>query len=91
MSEGSEKLGKRQGEVLAAAVRLFVATGVPAGSKAVAEKLQEPWSSATIRSVMAELEQAGFLHQPHVSAGRIPTDKAYRYYCLLYTSPSPRD
>jgi len=71
---------KRQGEILAAVVRLFVSTGVPVGSKAVAEHLSEPLSSATIRNVMAELEEAGFLMQPHISAGRVPTDKAYRFY-----------
>jgi heat-inducible transcriptional repressor len=80
MAADVQKLDRRQGEVLAAAVRLFVASGVPTGSKAVTEKLEEPWSSATIRSVMAELEGLGFLSQPHISAGRVPTDKAYRYY-----------
>ncbi len=74
------RLERRQSEILAGIVRLFVSTGLPIGSKAVAEKLQEPWSSATIRNVMAELEGLGFLSQPHVSAGRVPTDKAYRYY-----------
>jgi heat-inducible transcriptional repressor len=71
---------KRQGEILATVVRLFVSTGVPVGSKAVAEHLSEPLSSATIRNVMAELEEAGYLLQPHISAGRVPTDKAYRFY-----------
>jgi len=76
----SEKLSARQAAVLAAVVRLFVSTGIPAGSKAVAEHLDESWSSATIRHAMAELEELGYLSQPHTSAGRMPTDKAYRYY-----------
>lgn len=80
MMPGSDKLNQRQGEVLAAVVRLFVATGTPAGSKSVAGLLEEMWSSATIRGIMAELEDLGFLAQPHISAGRIPTDRAYRYY-----------
>jgi len=74
------KLQERQGEILAAIVRLFVSSGIPVGSKAIAEYLSESLSSATIRNVMVELEAASFLSQPHVSAGRIPTDKAYRYY-----------
>jgi heat-inducible transcriptional repressor len=80
MAAGSEKLDKRQAEVLTAVVRLFVETGEPAGSRSVAGRLEAMWSSATIRSVMAELEELGLLAQPHVSAGRIPTDGAYRYY-----------
>jgi heat-inducible transcriptional repressor len=77
---GDIQLDMRKCGILAAVVRLFVATGVPVGSKAVAEHLSEPLSSATIRNVMAELEQEGYLLQPHISAGRIPTDKAYRFY-----------
>ncbi len=84
MAQSARNLDKRQSEVLAAVVRQFVATGTPAGSKSVAERLDEMWSSATIRGVMAELEELGYLAQPHVSAGRVPTDRAYRYYvdCL---------
>jgi len=75
-----KRLDRRQGQILAEVIRQFVASGSPAGSKAVAEKLQQSWSSATIRHVMCELEGLGFLTQPHTSAGRMPTDKAYRYY-----------
>jgi heat-inducible transcriptional repressor len=74
------ELERRQCEVLVSVIRQYVATGVPVGSKAVAEDLNEPLSSATVRNTMAELESAGYLEQPHVSAGRIPTEKAYRYY-----------
>lgn len=77
---GADKLEKREGQILAAVVRLFVSGGLPVGSKAVSEHLREPLSSATIRNVMAGLEDSGFLHQPHISAGRVPTDRAYRYY-----------
>jgi heat-inducible transcriptional repressor len=73
-------LERRQFAVLASIVRRYVSTGAPVGSKAVAEDFAEPVSSATIRNIMVELEDAGYLQQPHVSAGRIPTDKAYRVY-----------
>jgi heat-inducible transcriptional repressor len=75
-----EELSQRQQEILATVVRLYVSTGVPVGSKAAAARSSEPLSSATIRNVMAELEAHGFLLQRHASAGRIPSDKAYRFY-----------
>jgi len=75
-----QELEKRQVEVLASVVRRYVSTGAPVGSKAVAEDSNEALSSATIRSIMADLEAAGYLDQPHTSAGRRPTDKAYRFY-----------
>ena len=73
-------LEKRRREVLTAIVRHYVANGLPVGSKTVAIETQESLSPATVRSVMAQLESEGFLEQPHTSAGRVPTDKAYRYY-----------
>jgi heat-inducible transcriptional repressor len=79
MKDGRE-LGRRQCEVLATLVRQYISTGLPVGSKAVADRLSEHLSSATIRNLMVELEAGGLLHQPHVSAGRVPTDKAYRFY-----------
>ncbi len=77
---GESDLDKRRREVLAAIVRQFISSGVPVGSKVVAERLASSLSSATVRNVMADLEAEGFLAQPHVSAGRVPTDKAYRFY-----------
>ncbi len=71
---------KRRGDILATIIRRYISSGVPIGSKAVAEELSETLSSATVRNVMAELETEGYLGQPHVSAGRVPTDKAYRFY-----------
>jgi heat-inducible transcriptional repressor len=73
-------LENRRREVLSAIVRHYIAKGLPVGSKTVAGETGESLSPATIRSVMAQLESDGFLEQPHTSAGRIPTDKAYRYY-----------
>lgn len=80
MRDRQERLERRQLEVLAAVVRRYVATGTPVGSKSIAEDLHDSVSSATIRSIMAELEAAGYLQQPHTSAGRTPTEKAYRLY-----------
>ena len=77
LDDNSER--RRRG-VLRAIIRQYVSRGTPVGSKAVAGKLEESLSSATIRNVMAELEGEGFLEQPHTSAGRVPTDKAYRFY-----------
>jgi heat-inducible transcriptional repressor len=88
-----KELDKRQREILATIVRQFISTGIPVGSKIIAEHSSHPVSSATIRHCMAELETAGFLKQPHVSAGRVPTDKAYRFYVdrmLGYPRLSPQ-
>jgi heat-inducible transcriptional repressor len=69
---------KRQGDVLTAIVESYVETAEPVGSRCVARRLG--LSSATIRNVMADLEDMGLITHPHTSAGRIPTDKGYRYY-----------
>lgn len=75
-----QEVERRQREILATLVREYISSGLPVGSKLVTERLSEPLSSATIRNLMAELEAQGFLAQPHVSSGRIPTDKGYRFY-----------
>jgi heat-inducible transcriptional repressor len=77
---GEKNLPSREMAVLLALIRQFITEGVPVGSKSLVEQLAEPLSSATIRNVMANLEAEGYLAQPHVSAGRIPTEKAYRHY-----------
>jgi heat-inducible transcriptional repressor len=74
------ELPRRERDILVALVRQFIETGAAVGSKTLAEKLPQAPSSATIRNVMANLESLGYLSQPHISAGRVPTDKAYRYY-----------
>jgi heat-inducible transcriptional repressor len=73
-------LSNRGREILVALIRQFIAHGSPVGSRALAEQMAEPVSSATIRSILVMLEEGGFLMQPHISAGRVPTEKAYRYY-----------
>src|SRR5690348_16480882 len=70
----------RSRELLTAAIKLYVATGEPVGSRTLSRHSREQLSAATIRNIMADLEEAGYLYQPHTSAGRIPTDKGYRFY-----------
>jgi heat-inducible transcriptional repressor len=73
-------IGEREREILTAIVETFIASGEPVGSRTLARANREGLSPATIRNVMADLADAGFLEQPHTSAGRIPTSEAYRYY-----------
>lgn len=70
----------REREILTAIVETFIATGEPVGSRTLARGSREGLSAATIRNVMADLVDAGYLEQPHTSAGRVPTAEAYRYY-----------
>jgi heat-inducible transcriptional repressor len=72
--------GGREREILTAIVETFIATGEPVGSRTLARSSREGLSAATIRNVMADLADAGFLEQPHTSAGRVPSAEAYRYY-----------
>ena len=73
-------IGKREREVLTAIVETFISTGEPVGSRTLSRSSREGLSPATIRNVMADLTEAGFLEQTHSSSGRIPTTDAYRYY-----------
>lgn len=75
-----DPIGNREREILTAIVETFIATGEPVGSRTLARLNPEGLSPATIRNVMADLVDAGFLEQPHTSAGRIPSSDAYRYY-----------
>src|ERR1700753_1083521 len=75
-------LDARGQTVLAAIIKEHLRTGEPVGSRTLSERFASGvgWSSATIRNVMAELEELGLVEQPHTSAGRVPTDKGYRFY-----------
>lgn len=73
-------IGQREREILTAIVETYISTGEPVGSRTVARSTRENLSAATIRNVMADLADAGFLEQPHTSAGRVPTPEAYRFY-----------
>ena len=72
---------QRMVEILKAIVDEFVSTAEPVGSKTLVDKYGLPYSSATIRNDMAQLELLGFLEKPHTSAGRIPSNKGYQFYC----------
>src|ERR1700716_2687522 len=76
----SGPVGGREREILTAIVETFIASGEPVGSRTLARASREGLSPATIRNVMADLSEAGFLEQTHSSSGRIPTTDAYRYY-----------
>lgn len=71
---------KRKQQVLEIIIKEHIKTGAPVGSGVLVEKYKLGVSSATIRNEMAALEQAGYIAQPHTSAGRIPTEKAYKLY-----------
>ena len=73
-------MNTRQRQILSAVVELYTKTALPVGSQVLLERFQFPVSSATLRNDMVALEEAGYLYQPHVSAGRIPTDAGYRFY-----------
>jgi len=74
------ELSARSRQILEAIVEDYIATAEPVGSSAVARRHALTLSSATVRNVMANLEEMGLLTSPHTSAGRIPTEKAYRFY-----------
>ena len=74
------KMTERKCNILKIIVEEFIATAQPVGSKTLMDKFHLPFSSATIRNEMQELEENGYLEKPHTSAGRIPSAKGYRYY-----------
>ncbi len=79
---GRPKPDSRRQAVLSTIIEEHLVTGEAVGSHTISDRFAHAsgWSSATIRNVMSELEDAGLLEQPHTSAGRIPTDRGYRYY-----------
>ncbi|MGO8934125.1 MAG: HrcA family transcriptional regulator [Terracidiphilus sp.] len=83
------RLSPRERLVLTAIIELYIATGEPVASQAVAHFFadRDGLSSATLRNVMAALGEAGLLEQPHTSAGRVPTAVAFRYYVEQITQP----
>lgn len=87
----SEPLSSRERRVLEAVIHTYVQTAEPAGSRTVSRRFGLGVSPATIRNTMSDLEEKGFLFHPHTSAGRVPTNKAYRAYvdALLTAAPLP--
>jgi heat-inducible transcriptional repressor len=73
-------LSERERQVLEAVIETYVQTAEPAGSRTIARHFGLALSAATIRNTMSDLEEKGYLYHPHTSAGRIPTDQAYRVY-----------
>ena len=74
------ELDERNKKVLQAVIDSYISTGAPIGSNVLIKRYDFSVSSATLRNIMAELEEMGYLTHPHTSAGRIPTERGYRYY-----------
>jgi heat-inducible transcriptional repressor len=78
--EDSRPLGDRTHQILRLLIRTYITSGEPVGSGTLSRNLEGKLSPATIRNTMAELEDAGYLTHPHTSAGRVPSEKGYRFY-----------
>ena len=81
----------RKLRILIEIVDLYIQTGEPVGSKAIADRMCNAVSSATVRNDMALLCEMGYLEQPHISAGRVPTAAAYRVYVNWLMAQKPGD
>jgi heat-inducible transcriptional repressor len=75
-----EELNQREKAILRSIVQQFILTATPVGSRNITKKYDIGFSPATVRNIMADLEDSGFINHPHTSAGRVPTDKGYRFY-----------
>src|SRR6059036_869784 len=82
---------RRNRQILADIVRTYIETGEPVSSRAISKRFEETLSPASIRNVMADLEDGGFLYQPHTSAGRVPTAAEYRFFAQETLSVHDRD
>jgi heat-inducible transcriptional repressor len=78
--EEARTLEDRNRDILRLIVRSYVTSGEPVGSRTLAKSMDWKFSPATIRNIMADLEEEGYLAQPHASAGRIPSERGYRFY-----------
>lgn len=74
------ELNDRKVTILKAIIKTYLETGEPVGSRTISKYTESKWSSATIRNEMADLEELGYIMQPHTSSGRIPSDHGYRFY-----------
>ena len=79
---------RRNRQILADLVRTYIETGEPVSSRAISKRFEESLSTATIRNIMVDLEDGGYLYQPHTSAGRVPTAAAYRFFAQEIASQS---
>src|ERR1700723_3028737 len=91
MTEGTDEgLNERAQMLLKALIENYIREGQPVGSRTLSRDSGLSLSSATIRNVMADLEDLGFVASPHTSAGRIPTDKGYRFFVDTLLKLKPR-
>lgn len=81
------ELSEREKSVLRYVIHQFILTANPVGSRNITKKYNLGYSPATVRNVMSDLEEFGLLNHPHTSAGRIPTDKGYRFYVDMLIDP----
>src|SRR6266403_6157021 len=86
MNHGEDTLTGRTQEILNSIVRAYIETGEPVGSRTVSKRRKDGLSPASIRNAMADLADEGYLSQPHTSAGRLPTEKAFRCYVRSLTT-----
>src|ERR1035438_1808333 len=86
-------LNFRYQDILTSIVRAYIDTGEPVGSRTISKRRHNTLSPASIRNVMADLAEEGYLSQPHTSAGRVPTEKAFRFYVgsLVAARPAPAE
>ncbi len=90
----ADEIDDRTKDVLKAVVQEFITTGEPVGSNQLTRRSEFDVSPATMRNVLAELEELGYLEKPHTSAGRVPTDHGYRFFVdslLQLNEPSPKE
>jgi heat-inducible transcriptional repressor len=80
MADKSQTLNEREQSILHHVVYNYIQTAIPVGSRYISKHFESSLSAASIRNVMADLEELGFLSHPHTSAGRVPTDLGYRFY-----------
>jgi heat-inducible transcriptional repressor len=80
MKHTDDQLDERSKKILRELISFYCMTGEPVGSRTLSKKAKMSLSPATIRNVLADLEESGYIRQPHTSAGRVPTDKGYRFY-----------
>ncbi len=85
------ELSKRESEIFKALVEIYCETARPVGSRTISEKLNISFSPASVRSILASLEEKGFLEKPHTSAGRVPTVEGYRFYVARLMCPARLD
>ncbi|XCP84338.1 heat-inducible transcriptional repressor HrcA [Roseburia hominis] len=89
--ESIQELSDRKSKILHAIIKNYLDTGEPVGSRTISKYTDLNLSSATIRNEMADLEELGYIMQPHTSAGRIPSDKGYRWYVDMLMSKKEQE